>query len=39
MESYHETAAAIVGLLLVKKMRKREKDPHGYNFAWVGELV
>ena len=30
MESYEETAAAIVALLLVKKIiRKREKDPRG----------
>ena len=29
MESDEETAGAIVALLLVKKIRKREKDPCG----------
>ena len=29
MESDEETADAIVALLLVKKIRKREKDPCG----------
>ena len=35
MESYEETAAATVALVLVKK----RKDPCGYNFGWVEELT
>ena len=38
MKSDEETAAAIVILLLVKKIRKIEKDPCGYSLGWGKEL-
>ena len=39
MESNEENGAAIFALLLLKKIRKREKDPCGKNLGWGKELI
>ena len=39
MESNEETAAAIVTLLLVKRIKKKRKRSMWENFGWGGELL